>query len=245
MTDFTLIRMLEESINDRGLFKAIFVTGIPGAGKTYTIANISDGSIPVRTVNSDKVHEFMGQRGKVDVSDPSQWSQVSQQVKLTTTNMLTQYVNGMLPLYIDSTSSSPANTMRRKGILESLGYDCGIVWINTDLETAIHRASQRERAVPEEFIRKVHAEAEQVGGYLMKRFDYTMTVNNNDGELTQEAIKQAYNSARSFFMSDIQNPLGQRNLQTVRQAGDKNLVPSVYSQEELQHVLQGWYKSSN
>lgn len=245
MTEYTLLQSLQESINDKGKFKAIFVTGVPGAGKSYTIANITDGQIPVRVVNSDKAYEFLGRKGATDITDASQWDKVSQQVKVTSTNMLVQYVNSMLPLFVDSTSSSPANLLRRKGILESMGYDCALVWIDTDVETAVKRAAGREREVPEDFIRKTHAEAERVGEYLMGQFDFRMKLNNNDGELTEEVIKRAYNSARSFFLGELQNPIGQRNLQEVAEAGEKNLSPTVYAIEDIQHIMQGWYKNSN
>jgi len=36
---------LLESVNDRGIFKAVFFAGIPGAGKSYVLNKISDGGI--------------------------------------------------------------------------------------------------------------------------------------------------------------------------------------------------------
>lgn len=48
--DFTLLQQLSESINDKGLFKAVFILGIPGAGKSTVIRQITDGAIHPRVV---------------------------------------------------------------------------------------------------------------------------------------------------------------------------------------------------
>lgn len=45
-------KFLTESINDKGKFKAIFIIGIPGSGKTYTISKLK-GIISPRVINTD------------------------------------------------------------------------------------------------------------------------------------------------------------------------------------------------
>lgn len=242
MSDFKLLNQLQESINDKGLFKAVFVCGIPGAGKSYTISNLTDGTIQPKIINSDKVLEHMGRMGKTDIGDAASWDQVGHQVELTTANMLAQYINGMLPLFIDSTSASAANLLRRKGILESFGYDCALVWINVDLETAIQRAAQRVRNVPEEFIRKVYEQSVQAKDYLVSRFDQVLPLNNNDGMMTDAVIKTAYNSSRSFFNSELHNYVGRDSLAKLKESGEKYLVPTVHKAEEIRHVVEAWYR---
>lgn len=242
MTDFSLLQSLQESINDKGRLKAVFVCGGPGAGKSYTITTIQDGTISPRIVNSDKMYEFLGKMGRVDVTDTNAWNAVADTVKQTTQAQLALYVNSMLPLFVDSTSADAGNLLRRKGILESMGYDVGLIWIHTELDTALARAAQRERAVPENFIRNVYDNAQEAKSFLMARFDWKMEISNSDGELTDAVIKKAFNATRSFFMADVQNPIGTRNLRELAAANQKYLAPTIYDASELSHLTSAWFK---
>ena len=45
----------------------------------------------------------------------------------------------------------------QKAILDQLGYDCYMIFVNTSLEVALERNAKRERSVPEYITRKSHA----------------------------------------------------------------------------------------
>ena len=242
MTDYVLLQTLQESIVDVGRLKAIFVCGIPGAGKTYTVSQLQDGAVGARIVNSDRMYEFLGKQGHTNVTDPTGWKAVSETVKRTTSTQLQLYINSMLPLFVDSTSADPGNILRRKGILESIGYDVGIVWVETDVETAVARARERERQVPEEFIRRVHERAERTKQYVYNAFQWKLTINNNDGELTDNIIQSAYKAAQGFFRGPVENPMGQHTIKQLETERQKYLVPNVCSKEELSHYVAAWYK---
>ena len=53
---------INESIEDKGILKACFMAGTPGAGKTYTISKVKSGQIEPRMVNTDKWTEFIAQQ---------------------------------------------------------------------------------------------------------------------------------------------------------------------------------------
>ena len=145
-----LIDFLSESIEDKGILKSVFLAGHPGSGKTYTMDKIKSGQIEPRIVNTDKMFPFFKDNWNEG------WGKVRDKVKKITTNQLANNINSMLPLVIDGTSGNPSSLMRRRGILESFGYDTAMIWINTSLETAIKRASKRERQVDPEFIKEVY-----------------------------------------------------------------------------------------
>lgn len=243
MTEFTLLQQMQESINDRGKMKAIFVCGTPGAGKSYTVNAITDGQMSPRIVNSDKMYEFLGRIGRTNIGDSTGWSNVRDTVRQTTQRQLALYINSLLPIFVDSTSANPSAVLRRKGILEAFGYDVGIVWVDTNLETALARAAQRERHVPEDYIRMTVERAAEAREFITAQFDWKVTINNGDGELTDKVIKTAYNATQSFFNAPISNPIGKRVLRQLEEAGERYLVPSQYSLEELNHLTAAWYKS--
>lgn len=246
MTDFKLINQLQESIEDRGILKAIFVTGAPGAGKSYTIKQITDGQIKPMVVNSDIMYDFLRRQGKTTGVGPEAWASVRDTVIRTTQGQLANRINSMLPLFIDSTSADPGAILRRKGILEAFGYDVGLLWIDADVETSIRRAKQREeeegRHVTPEFIKAVHERAQESKKFLESRFDWAQQLQNNDGELSDEVIRKAYLRTSNFYNQPVQNPIGQRILRQLKDERQKYLVPTAFSREELQHLTTAWYK---
>lgn len=234
--------ILAESINDKGIFKAVFLAGTPGAGKSYVTSKITDGQINPRIVNTDKFYEFLIKKGHLEFGDEGRMIFVDRS-KYLTKQQLVQYINGMLPLIVDGTSSRISNILNRNGILESFGYDTTMVWIDTNLETAIIRAKQRDRYVPEEFIREVHNRAEENKQYYINKFGSRfIEVDNNYGMLTDEVILKAYRSVSGFFSSEIDNPVGRRNVERLQEAGEVYLVPTLYEMDQLHRIVDVWYR---
>ena len=54
-------QFMSESIEDKGIFKAIFVIGIPGAGKSYTVSKMN-GAVTPRVVNTDRATEYLAKK---------------------------------------------------------------------------------------------------------------------------------------------------------------------------------------
>jgi len=51
--------IINESINDKGILKSVFMGGTPGAGKSYVLKKITDGNVNPRIVNTDTWTEFL------------------------------------------------------------------------------------------------------------------------------------------------------------------------------------------
>lgn len=237
----TFKQYLTESINDKGIFKAVFMGGSPGSGKTFVMNKLKSGQIEPRVVNTDRALEYYAKRDDIDLSKQYDYAYVDKS-KRTTQQMLVQYINGMLPLFIDGTSANPNNLLRRIGMLESYGYDVAMVWVNTDVETAVERIQQRSRQVPEEMVRKVHQTAEENRQYYQNKFDTFVEINNNDGMLDEETVTKAFNKTTGFFTSDIQNPVGQRVVQQAKEHGYKYLAPHFHDLQEIQQNVAVWYR---
>lgn len=232
---------INESINDKGIFKAIFVCGSPGAGKSYTISKLTSGSISPRVVNTDRYTEYFGKGFNLSAE---QWSYYSSKIKELNINQLTHYINSMLPLWIDSTSSNPQNTLKRIGILESYGYDTACVWINTSLETSLRRNSQRKRQVPENFIKETYEKIQKLKPFYKNKFSHFWEVNNDDGELTNEVILSAFKVVTKFYSSPLENPIGQMFIDELKKGKGKYLNDIEFwkSQVTFNDQLSGWFK---
>lgn len=234
------IENLNEGIEDKGILKAIFFAGLPGAGKSTVAARITDGQVAPRVVNTDKGFEFLSKKAGV-VPDSVAWATVGPAVEAMNNTMLIQYLNGMLPLYVDGTSSNPSSALRRVGLVESLGYDTMMLWVNVDVEDAIDRAKMRERTVDEDFIRKVHSTVAENKPYYQQRFGNNFLEADNSGSNFDAMAGKIGNAADRFFASPVNNPIGARLIQEMRENNLKTLVPEVYSQSYLKKLVSVWY----
>lgn len=237
-------QFLNESINDEGIFKAIFVVGIPGAGKSYTTTKLK-GKIQPRIVNTDKALEFLSKKKGIEANSETWKTIFGDDSKRITKNMLYNYLNGCLPLFIDGTSSDASNILSRAGILESLGYDVGMIFVETNVDTAISRAEERSkeigRSVSIDFIKKVFTESESNKDYFKSKFSFFKTF-NNDEEFNDEFLNKLYNNVQSFFESDVKNPIGKRHITKMKQNGFKYIDDGIFEKDVLETKITNWYK---
>jgi len=227
---------LNESINDKGILKACFMSGFPGSGKSYVVSRIKSGQIEPRIVNIDKIVEFLGY---LKVSD---WPIIQDKVRHCTKKQLVSYINSLLPMWVDGTCSKPSSTMRRDGILKSVGYDTAMIWIDTTLETAIERSKRREREVSEDVIKKMYERLQGVKSYYAKEFRHFVEIPNDVDELNDKLILQAYNNMTNYFSSPVKNPIGIRIIRRMIENGWKYLSETdEYNMEGISKLVNGWW----
>lgn len=236
---------ISESVNDKGIFKAIFVIGLPGAGKSYTISKIN-GLVSPKIVNTDKAGEFLSRKWNKQINSDT-WADFKDTAHRITEASLTNYIDGMLPLFVDGTSNDVSNILHRIGILESLGYDVGVAFVQADVKTSIARAKARAektgRHVDEDFIMHVHQQNQDNANYLKSKVSFFVTVDNNDDVLDNNDMLEAYKKTQKFFDMPVDNPIGKRFIETLKQTKDKYLTPNLLNKEVLSKKIAGWYKS--
>lgn len=242
----TFKQFIAESINDRGLFKAIFIVGLPGSGKSYTAKQLA-GDVSPRIVNTDVASEFIARKIGKKVSSET-WNELfKDSAHKITSERLEQHLNGILPLFIDGTSNDTSNILHRMGILKSLGYDVGLVYVNASLKKAVERAAARadkiQRATDEEYIESVSKMIQGNVAYLKGEVSFFAEL-KNDGELDDAMMLKLFKRVQGFFSARLSNPIGKAHLEKLR-ADPKNkyLTPTALSSEVLAKKVQGWYKS--
>jgi len=226
---------ITEGVNDRGIFKACFMCGSAGSGKSYTLSKVKSGSIEPRIVNTDKVFPMFKQWWNTD------WGKIKLKVKTINKNQLAGYINSMLPLAVDGTAGKPSVILKRIGLLEYFGYDVGMLFINTSLETAIERASKRERQVDKDFIIQVHKEVEAAKNFYRGKFSTWMEIDNDEGMLTDKVITNAFKFMSKFYDGPLQNPVGKQYKEQLIKSGEKYLSPTILSIEKIKNTVDAWY----
>jgi shikimate kinase len=130
---------LNEGVNDPHIFKAVFMAGSPGAGKSTVAAKLLSHT-GLKVIDVDKFEDFYRKTGRISQASDEDYSKF----KNLASKQLKTYVDGRLGLIVDGTARNiTANIIPTKEFLERLGYDTLMLFVNTDLQTSLDRAETR------------------------------------------------------------------------------------------------------
>jgi len=151
-------QIIDEGPNDPHIFKAVFMAGGPGSGKSFVSGKLLKGT-GLRTVNSDDIYEYM--MGKENLPlDPEtifspQGQEIRNKAKAITQRKQASHIEGRLGLVIDGTGKDVAKIKRASEALRSLGYETVMIFVNTSLDVAQQRNQQRPRSLDPKEVEKM------------------------------------------------------------------------------------------
>jgi len=219
-----LVDILNEGIYDPGIFKAVFTAGGPGSGKSYAASSLfgMPEKMPfvsaqgLKSVNSDKYFEtYLQMKGlsqdiaKLKPSEYSQAMQLRQKSKKVRDAALKNYINGRLGLLIDGTGKNYPNIAKQKKRLQAVGYDCFMIFVNTDLDVALERNQERERKLPTELVKSSWQAVQNNLGKFQSLFGSSnmLVVDNSEKKDFADIIKS---KAREFVTRPVQNHIAKK-----------------------------------
>ena len=131
---------LNEGLYDPGIFKAFFLAGGPGSGKTFVTSSAFAGS-GLKLVNSDVKFERDLKKANLSLKMPDEEEYfrniIRQSAKKFVISQLDQYIKGRLGLVIDSTGRDYDMVARHVQYFKSMGYDTYMIFVNTNLDVAL------------------------------------------------------------------------------------------------------------
>jgi hypothetical protein len=239
-----VIRLIElvpsgvvESINDANIFKAIFMAGGPGSGKSF-IGDQMFGNdfLGAKLVNSDEIFEFFLHRENLPLTIDSdsdvydKQMQLRDKAKRLNKSRLTTYVDSLLPILIDGTGKNYDKMEGSVTGLREIGYDVDLVFVNTSLEVALERNAKRDRKVDPGLVKKMWQETQMNIGKFQTLFgrDRFHIIDNNKAYAKDsdelEAIKlKLFKEGRRILTQPLQNPRGLKIIDIMKQEGAKYL----------------------
>lgn len=205
-----LEQMIDEGPNDPAIFKAVFLAGGPGSGKSY-VANKILAGLGLRPVNSDDIYEYLAHKQDIDLGNPDavasdQGQELRNRAKELTDKRQNVYIDGRIGLIIDGTGKDVQRVKEQSEKLKSLGYECLMLFVNTNLQVAQERNAARARTIPADMVQTMWR---QVQENIMK-FQQVFGAKNfhvvdNSGGLEdperKENFDSVYKSIRSFISS--------------------------------------------
>lgn len=153
-----ILSPVEEGVNDPHIFKAVFMAGGPGSGKSFIASKLLGGT-GLKTVNSDEIYEWLMQKADMPLDPETIASPKGQETrnraKELTKKRENHYLDGRLGLIIDGTGKDVAKVSKANEKLKELGYDTMMLFVNTSEEVAQERNLQRARSIPKEMVTKM------------------------------------------------------------------------------------------
>ena len=198
---------LQEGVYDPNIFKAFFLAGGPGSGKSYVVRQTTGGT-GLKSVNSDEAFEHLLTKAGLSLKMPPEEFE-RKEVQRARAKELTKakqknYLEGRLGLIIDGTGKDADKILKQKAGLEELGYDTYMIFVNTSLDVALQRNAARSRSLAEPIVVKSWKDVQaNIGKFSnMFRAGFIVVDNNNAGE---EIFASVWKRVRGLLRKKVQN----------------------------------------
>jgi dephospho-CoA kinase len=204
---------LQEGVYDPNIFKAIFLAGGPGSGKSYVVRRTT-GGLGMKIVNSDDIYEKMLKDAGLEATPEDIYSDEGQEIrgraKAVTKRMQGNFLEGRLGLIIDGTGKDYDKIAKQVAGLKGIGYECSMIFVNTSLDTAQERNRQRSRTLPEKEVEAMWNGVQQNMGKFQRLFGASnmIIVDNNDAG--EDVFNKVWKRIAMLIRKKVSNPTAKR-----------------------------------
>jgi len=202
---------LQEGVYDPNIFKAFFLAGGPGSGKSFVVRKTT-GGLGLKIVNSDTAFEKLLKDAdfSLDFRDMSpektlERDKIRKRAQEVTDKMKSNFVAGRLGLIIDGTGAEYGKIEKQVKMLQQLGYDTHMIFVNTSLDTAIERNNQRARKLPLDIVKTYWNNVQSNIGKFQRLFgrkNFIVVDNNNAKE---DVFLKVFKSVRKLATRKVKN----------------------------------------
>ena len=204
-------QFINEGVDDPAIFKAVFLAGGPGSGKSFIVGKTGLPSLGLKVINSDDAYEIAMKKAGLEMSPQNIFSVQGQDIrgraKALTGKKQALYLTGRLGVVIDGTGKDFGKIKNQVQSMKDLGYDVAMIFVNTDLETAIERDKARNRSLGEVEVTKYWKAVQKNIGAFQTMFgkQNMLIVDNSSGKDFQKETLRAYRDITKFLKKEPDN----------------------------------------
>lgn len=217
-------KFMVEGVDDPAIFKAVFLAGGPGSGKSFIVGKTGLPALGLKVVNSDDAYEAAMKKAGMEMSPDNIFSVKGQDIrgkaKAITGKKQARYLMGRLGVVIDGTGKDFGKVKKQVESMKALGYDVAMIFVNTDLDTAIARDAARDRTIGEKEVTKYWKEVQRNIGAFQTMFGKKnmLIVDNSNGKDYQKETLRAYRDIKKFLDKDPENSKAKAWIKKEREA---------------------------
>lgn len=225
---------LKEGVEDKYTFKAVFLAGGPGSGKSTVIDKIfgipTPGNVKstltktgLKIVNLDQAYEFLKKKHKLPASsndftddERSLDGKLMGKARKVAQKQMDNYLAGKLGIIIDGTGGSSNALLAKKKSIEELGYDTYMIFVDTTLQTALDRNSKRtDRSLLDKVVERTWQKVQDNLKTYKSAFKSNFIKINTDKDIGDQLPPSIVNSVMKFIKKPIKNKIA---LKWIKQA---------------------------
>ena len=188
--------LIDEGVYDPGTFKAVFLMGGPGSGKSTVVKKLGLTALGLKMVNTDKAFEAGLKKAGMSLdlrgADFDKVDPIRAKAKKITTKNMENYISGRLGMIFDTTSANSNKIKQYKKMLDTIGYEYKMVYVSASLDNAQKRNEKRARKLPPEIVKSDWENAQKNIKIFKSMFgkDFVEVTNDDDlGTLEKKANK--------------------------------------------------------
>lgn len=206
---------LQEGINDPAIFKAVFMAGGPGSGKSFIADMSALKSMGLKMVASDDAFEYelkkAGLQPNPEDIASTKGQKLRDKAKGLTNIKHKGFLSGRLGIVIDGTGHDFGRIKKEKSQLEKLGYEVAMVFVNTSLETAQSRNLERSRSLNRGLVSDKWNHVQQNLGAFQNLFGSKMfIIDNNVGQDVDSNTTKLFKKVRKWTQQKPSSHIAQK-----------------------------------
>jgi len=201
-----------EGVNDPSIFKAVFLAGGPGSGKSFVVGKTALKALGFRLRNSDDAFE-KGLKKAGLTTDPddiasAQGQAARAKAKAITGKIMTRALEGRMGIVIDGTGKDYAKIKKQVDMLRTIGYAVHMIFVNTDLDTALERNTMRPRSLPDDMVTKMWKDVQKNIGKFQGLFRNRMIIiDSSKGSDIEQSSLEAYKDIKTWAAKAPENAI--------------------------------------
>ena len=208
---------LQEGVYDPNIFKAFFLAGGPGSGKSYVVTRTTK-MFGMRVVNSDDVFEQLIKKAGMSMDmrnysgkDLERRDEIRGRAKEITKARMGDiktgeggYIGGRIGLIIDGTGKNYDKIETQMRGLQKLGYESHMIFVNTSLDVALERNEKRPRKLPESLVVQSWNNVQKNIGKFSQLFKNKFVIVDNN-KADEDVITGVFKRVRSLANKKVTN----------------------------------------
>ena len=138
----------------------------------------------------------------------AQGQTVRAKAKALTGKQMKMALDGRLGLVIDGTGKDYTKIKKQVDMLRTLGYAVHMLFVNTDLDTALERNKMRPRSLPDDLVTKMWKDVQKNIGKFQGLFRNRMIViDNSKGSDIEQSSLEAYKDIKTWAAKAPENSI--------------------------------------
>ena len=209
------LKQLQEGLYDPNIFKAFFMAGGPGSGKSYVVRK-STGGTGLKIVNSDEAFEKLLKKAGLSLKMPDDEliprDKVRDKAKAITAKRKENYIEGRLGLVIDGTGKDYGKITKQASDLKQIGYDVYMIFVNTSLDVALENNQKRARTLKDSIVKDSWNAVQKNMGKFQNYFGGRnfIIVDNNEVDKDGRLFDACFKRVKGLLSNKVVNPQAKR-----------------------------------